>query len=77
MAQRHAHVAQYRRIGEIALPARDGQLVGHVSEQGIGHAAAVVDDLDAIPHLDVAVIVLGDLHLLAVVFLHRYLDPAP
>src|SRR5260370_33964961 len=43
---------------------------------GLGHAIAVIDDRHPVAHLDVAVIVLGDGDLLAIVALHRDLDAA-
>jgi len=38
VAERDAHVAKHRRVGEVALPARHGELLGQVAKQGVGQA---------------------------------------
>ena len=36
IAQRHAHIAQHGAVGQVALPAADGQFVAQVAQQSIG-----------------------------------------
>src|SRR6185312_3814379 len=55
MAECDAQIAQHGRVGEIALPAGDGQLVGEVSQQGVGDAEVAlgileVDGVDLVRH---------------------------
>ena len=38
VAEGHADIAQHRRIGQVALPARDRQLVGEVAQHRVGEA---------------------------------------
>ena len=53
--ERHAHVAQHRRIGEVALPARDWQLLRHVAQERVGEPEIAlgileVDRVDLVRH---------------------------
>ena len=53
--ERHADIAQYRRIGEIALPARNRQFGGEVMQQRIGDAEVAfrifeIDGVDLVRH---------------------------
>ena len=55
VAERHAHVAQHRRVGEVALPARDRQLLGQVPQQRVGEPEVAlgvleVDRVDLVRH---------------------------
>ena len=53
--ERDAEVAQHGRIGEIALPARDRQLLGEMAQQRIGDPAVAfrileIDRIDLVRH---------------------------
>ena len=55
MRQRHAEVAQHRRVGEVALPARNRQLLREVTQQRIGDAEIAfgileIDRIDLVRH---------------------------
>ena len=55
IAQRHAHVAQHRAVGEVTLPAADGQLLAQVMQQRIGQSQVAfsvfkVDRVDFVRH---------------------------
>ena len=55
MRQRDAEIAQHRRVGQVALPARDRQLVGEEAQQGIGQSEIAlgifeVDRIDLVRH---------------------------
>ena len=55
VAERNAHVAQYRGVSQIALPTRDRQFVGEVSQQGVRNAEVAfgvleVDRIDLVRH---------------------------
>ena len=54
-AERDADIAQHRRVGEVALPARDRQFVGEVPQQRIGDAEVAfgileIDRVDLVRH---------------------------
>src|SRR5512134_3378452 len=46
VAEGHAHVAQDRGIGEVALPARDRQLLREVPQQRVGHSEVALGVLE-------------------------------
>ena len=46
VAHRHADVAYYGRVGEVALQAADGELAAEVLEEGIGHAEVALGVLE-------------------------------
>ena len=55
VTQAHAHVAQHGRVGQVALPAADGQLLAQVLEHGVGQAQIAfgvfkVDGVDLVRH---------------------------
>ena len=55
VAQGHAHVAQDGGVGQVTLPAADGQFLGQVRQQGIGQAQVAfgvleVDGVDLVRH---------------------------
>src|SRR3546814_16465540 len=46
MRRTDAEIAQHRRVGECALPARDRQLPGEMLEEGIGNAEIALGILE-------------------------------
>src|SRR6185437_286062 len=55
MAERHAEIAQHGGVGEIALPAGDGELVREVPQQRVGDAEVAlrvleIDRVDFVRH---------------------------
>ena len=55
VAEGDAHVAQHRRVGQVALQARDRQLLGQVPQQRVGEAEIAfgvleIDRIDLVRH---------------------------